>query len=554
MKTISKEEFRAMYGDQAAASFTTPEEEAAYQRVYQGFKRYGKAVFASAKAGLNQAQSGLEQSAYDKTGNPINLFEGVGKLGAGLANTVLSPIAPAMDATVGKGLNYVADNISNSKAVQDFSNTTAGSVTSRIAENTGNLATIAGTVGGLMEAPNVPGKIKTAATNAGTAAGEVITNATDKASTAASAVKNAAADVIPTKARIVNEQVAKAFDLNSGDVTKIAKATGNDVGDFVARNKLIGDTVEATKTNLDTFFKQNYDTVRAEIAKVDTAYKPSQLPRYTDALKQIKSQVEGVKGLEKTAVEVDNLLAKKNDISLLDVQRVKELLDEHFNLYKATGDVAEGATKEGLANIRSEIQTFIEKQVKEKTGADIRKLNNNVSTSKSILSAIENRASKGLTRQHLTLGDLSLFGGASAVGTPLLGAALVFGKKLIESPSMRLKIARYISKLDEASQLKIKTSLEAGKVPAVIKKKFFSPFADAEKNLIAKGIDPKKAKIMARQGGYIDFFNPMADELGKKINELNKRYVEKPTPANKKALALAKQRYYDALKKQSGKK
>ncbi len=252
--------------------------------------------------------------------------------------------------------------------------------------------------------------------------------------------------------------------MTPGDIDKLHKSTGNNVGPWLADNNLIGKNKVETQANIKGFFDQNYTQVRNEIGKVDTIYRPNQVPRYTDALKQIDKKIDGVPGLEKESVEVSNLLAKK-DISLSDVQHVKELLDNHFNLYKVTGDVGEGVAKEGLANIRSDLKNFIEKQVKDNTGEDIRQMNNNVSTAKSLNDFITTRSPKGLTASNLKLGDLGIFGVGMSFGGPLAGAALVFGKKLMETPTVRLRIARYMDQLDDAKKAKIQATMQEGKIP-----------------------------------------------------------------------------------------
>lgn len=278
-------------------------------------------------------------------------------------------------------------------------------------------------------------------------------------------VSGAAKDIVPTKGGFINHQVSQALDLTPGDLSNISKSTGNDVGEWLADNNLIGKNRADTQNLIDTFKSRNYNEVRDQIGAVKKTYKPSQVPRYTDALKQIESKIKDVPGLEKEWSDVSNLLAKKDGITLNDVQHVKELLDDHFNLYKVTGDVAEGVAKEGLANVRQELKSFIEDEVKNETGADIKQLNNNVATGRGLSDAITTRAPKGLTKGNLKIGDLGIFGVGMSFGGPLGGAALLFGKKLLESPTIRLRIARYVDELDDAQQAKIKADLESGKIP-----------------------------------------------------------------------------------------
>lgn len=277
-------------------------------------------------------------------------------------------------------------------------------------------------------------------------------------------VAKVAGEVIPSPERVVNYQVTRALDLTQGDVKNIAQSTGNEVGEFLAKKNLIGTNKDETLKVVSDFYQNQYKTVRDEIGKVKKTYSKVEVPRMGDALTQIKKQVDGIVGLEDVSKEVDTLL-KKDKVALADVQRVKELLDEHFNLYKVTGDVKEGVQKEGLANLRTQLKEFIENEVSVNTGADIRVLNNDVATSRSIMDAIEERATRGLTTSNIKLGDLGVFGVGSALGSPLLGAAAVFGKKVLESSAIRLKIARYLDKVSDARKAKLRKALEQGEVP-----------------------------------------------------------------------------------------
>jgi len=285
-------------------------------------------------------------------------------------------------------------------------------------------------------------------------------------------------DIIPGADRIVNTTVSKALNLTPGDISNISKSTGNEVGQFIAKHNLIGKNLEETTKLVDDFYKTNYNTVREEIAKVPTLYHAGSVPRYTDALNAIKKAVNDVPGMEEVSLEVDNILSRVNknakDITLNDVQRVKELMDDHFSLYKVTGDVKENVAKEGLANMRKDLKEFIEQEVKKSTGADIKDLNNKTMTSRSIKDAIKTRAPKGITASNISIGDFGTFGVGSMFGGPLVGAAALVAKKIIESPSAMLRFAKWIDSISDARKLKVIETLQKGEVPKEIEK-FIEP-------------------------------------------------------------------------------
>lgn len=456
---ITKDEYEKRFG---VTPEQTPQPKVSYfDRVKQAFQGGVDQV----KQGFAQAQAGQGQGFVKS--NYAGISGGL-KAASGVINAASSPFAPVMEDTVGKGINYAADKISNVPAVQKFADSRAGQATSRVAEDVGNLANVAGTVAGFRAAPQVAKPVTTA-----------IGKGTRGMRDAAGGVGTTLREVIPTKERVINSQVPKALDLTAGDVKNISLSTGNEPGTWLANKNLIGKNVDETASNVKGFYDTQYKTVRAEIEAVPNQYRGSQVPRYTDALNAIKRKIDRVPGLEEKAVEVDRLLSKgkQGKASLSDVQRTKELMDEHFNLYKTTGEVADEVQKQGLANIRKDLKTFIEDQVEDTGGASIRDLNNDVMTARDLMDAIEARSTRGLTRSNLRMGDFGAFGLGTTMGlglgpmAPVAGIAAVFIKKLAESPSVQLRLSKYLDTLSDAKKARIKSDLEAGNIPGE-----FEPF------------------------------------------------------------------------------
>lgn len=449
---ITPEEYQKKFGTtalQSALQTNKPEEKPGF------FGQIGEAF----KGGVNQIKQSFTDSK-NANGNPIKQIESGLKLGSGIVNTISSPLAPVFK-PVGDAINFVGDKVGNIPQVQKFADSKAGQVTSRIAEDTGNLANIAGAIAGFKSAPKVAGAIANTGENVLNKVGEV-----------AKPVKNAVRDVVPTMDQSINHQVTQALDLTASDVKNIHLSTGNEVGRFMADKNLIRENVPASMKAVDDFFQENYKTVRSEIGKVTDTYKPSNVPRYTEALKAIEKKIDKVPGLQETQVEVAQLLGKKKNITLNDVQRVKELIDDHYSIYGKTGDVGEAVAKQGLDNVRKDLKSFIVDQVKEKTGADINELNNNVSTAKGIMKSVEARSTSGLTRSNIQRGDFGAFGVGTALSFPVLGplaplagVAAVFVKKVLEAPSIQLRIAKFLDGISDAKKAQIKATLESGKIP-----------------------------------------------------------------------------------------
>ncbi len=462
---MTREQYKQLYGTEAPSGSTTvapssggfTEKALAPDLVADTFK----SGFQKTKEGYTQAKDSMGNKSF--LGGLGNLAEGSAKMTSGAIETVFSGLAPAFR-PIGKVIDKVGDKISDNASVQKLSTSKTGERITRATENISNLNNIFGAVAG---PKNIKGK--------GVVEPKVrtVSGVPPKVppSGGSSFARNVASEVVPTMDRVVNHQVTRALDLTAGDVKNISASTGNEVGRFMADNNLIrGNKIETVKA-VDDFYKTNYDAVRSEIGKVNKSYKPSQIKGYYDALKQIKSQIKDVPGLVKESVEVENLMNKLDDISLLDVQKVKELMDEHFSLYKVTGDVKDSVAKSGLANIRKELKSFIENEVKNETGADIKAMNNNVSTARSIVDAVETRSTRGLTRSNLKIGDLGIFGVGMGLGggNPLVGLAFVFGKKVMESPAFRLKFSKWFDALSDARKAKIQADLEKGILPPEIK-------------------------------------------------------------------------------------
>lgn len=152
--TPSQQDIESAYNNvKGISTQQTPEQQlmsGSFGQSVNKAKEYGQAVQESAKAGINQIKQGFEQT-QNAGFNPIKLLEGGITGGAGIINTVLSPIAPIFS-PINKGIGSVANKVSNLPEVQQFANSGVGHLSSRVAENISNLSTIAGTIGGAIEA------------------------------------------------------------------------------------------------------------------------------------------------------------------------------------------------------------------------------------------------------------------------------------------------------------------------------------------------------------------------------------------------------------------
>lgn len=453
MKTFTAEEFKKKYGNVFA------------EKPQQG--GIGADISSAFQGGVDYAKEGYEQARSAKT--PIGKTEGGLKELSGVAQAVFSPLAPVTK-YIGQGINAAADKISDIPAVQDFAMSGAGKTTARVAEDVQNTAGLVGTLEGGIRAPSVAKSAGKVIGDTSKGAVDAVGKSTEKLRTN---VKSAAKDVIGTSQNYINHNIATALNLTPDDLARIEAKTNNNVGTWMADHNLIGENAKTTQQLVNNFKDANYQAVRAEVSRVPTQYKQYQVPRYVETLKQIKSKLEDVPGLEQEWLEVQRLLDKGIErkgagyepISLKDVQHAKELVDEHFKLYNAVGDVDASVTKSGIANMRSALQEFIEQEVKANGGEDIAQMNKNVMTARSLSDAITKREPKGLTKSMFRQGDLATLGYGSFAGGPAVGLAALFIKKLYDSPTIQLRIAKKIDEMSDARKAKTAKELQEGTIP-----------------------------------------------------------------------------------------
>lgn len=99
------------------------------------------------KGGVSQMKQAISESQAGR--NPL---ETGAKWGAGAIGTLFSPLAPVFQ-PLGEGINAIANKISDIPAIQKFAMGKGGAIASRVAETTGNLATLAGTAASFVKPP-----------------------------------------------------------------------------------------------------------------------------------------------------------------------------------------------------------------------------------------------------------------------------------------------------------------------------------------------------------------------------------------------------------------
>lgn len=452
METLTKDQLEQRYGKLATSNFGDKKEEGVFSAIKQDIKERGA-----------KASDILDESGGGFLGDVARGTEAAATVGGAVpaaAGQLLSKIpvvGPALQGIAGfakKGFDAAVEGLSNTKLIKEAAPyTEGGNLENALRVGSG----LGGVAGDVLAADLGVGATKSAA-KAGAesidAAGNIVKQGMQSVDRGTKYIKSGIRDIMPTRQNLIDESTAKALNLTPGDLANIKAGTGNEVGTWLADNNLIGLNKKGTANLITDFKNTNYKEVRHVIDSIPNKYAPETVPYFKEVLSKIGDEAKGVTGLEDVSKQVMNLL-KKDEIELKDVQAAKELLDEHYSLYKVTGDVQGGMAKRGLANARTEMKSFIEQEVQKATGQDIRAMNNSVATGRSLLDAIEKRSPRGITRMHFTARDVFIGLGLTYFGSPYLGIAFVAAAKLMESPTIRLRFARYLDQFSDAEKRKI---------------------------------------------------------------------------------------------------
>lgn len=163
--TFNPADYGAVRGQAATQPPPQQNQPSLADSIWSSLASYGDAVKGAAKSGIDSMSQGFQQ-AQNSNGNPIDAIESGLKVGAGAIGAATSGIAPLFSPLSNLISNppkgSLANKITESPTFQDFANSPQGQGTARVAEDVGQLSTIAGAGAGMVAAPKVPGAINDA--------------------------------------------------------------------------------------------------------------------------------------------------------------------------------------------------------------------------------------------------------------------------------------------------------------------------------------------------------------------------------------------------------
>lgn len=205
-------------------------------------------------------------------------------------------------------------------------------------------------------------------------------------------------------------------------------------------------------------FRQTYDVA-------------DEVPRVRDVLQKILDKYEASPTGNEAVISHVKALMRRERMSLTDINGVKRMIDDAFDLYKREPTEVERAAIEGMENMRWELQSFIEDQAKLKGFDDIGIFNKDTQLSTFMAKAIERADMSKYGNNILSLTDSiiasALAGGGLAVGSGGLGfftaAGVLLTRKILGSVRFKTTFAKYISRITPGQRRALEIASKTGR-------------------------------------------------------------------------------------------
>lgn len=237
---------------------------------------YGDAVKSSLSSSVNTIKQGIDEANPSGSGGIRGLATGIGKIGAGAIGTLFSPVAPVLNATVGKGVQVAGDALSNTKPFKEYGEgmaQTPGAGKTGVedfSEGVANYSTILGAVAGGPKAGTVATDV---ALDTANTAKNLVTNTPEQIAAKTAAKTEKAVTTITKDWKRPIETPKAAFNKarqvvgQSPDAPKFLAEQGIKPSTLIEDGKY---ATEDTASSLrDTAAKMSQDTLRPSLKAAD---------------------------------------------------------------------------------------------------------------------------------------------------------------------------------------------------------------------------------------------------------------------------------------------
>lgn len=248
----------------------------------------------------------------------------------------------------------------------------------------------------------------------------------------------------PAKVTMLKKQLQTEWVTSPQDVGKWMLDRGIKWNKETIINTLIS-RAEKSKQAVDDSLSAIKKTVFSPVAK--------------KALQQTYDDMAKVAGLEDDAAKVLKLL-KKDKYTLSELNWVKRILDDQYNLFTKTGDPTAWLKAKWLQTIRQQLRKTIEEVASEAGVKNIRALNNETQIARTMADAIARKDSADAVREALTAFAPTWVGGIiGGVAWPFDNSTIegkvwnvllgVLAGKALGSTTLKTNIASLLNKLSK---------------------------------------------------------------------------------------------------------
>lgn len=248
--------------------------------------------------------------------------------------------------------------------------------------------------------------------------------------------------------------VVRSLNLTKPQRASIKKITGKTPQQFIKEKGIIGnaDQVETQLRQIATQSRARLDTGLSELATKFAAKNKNA----AQILKLLDTEFKGIPGVESEQAVIKSLISEntKTGLTLPRLNQVKRLVDQNLSIFARSGEVKAGIKAQGLRNLRSTLQSFIETKADDLGFSGIKAINKETQTATEIANAIFKSNTDDISRNIIGLTDLLLLGGGGAAGAisgegniPLTAIGIVLSRKALQNPAFATRLAAGLRKL-----------------------------------------------------------------------------------------------------------
>ncbi len=347
---------------------------------------------------------------------------------------------------IGKGMNYLADKISNNPALQEFANSEAGKDTERVARVLVDLGIISGEILGADQATKALSKGAGLVEQGAVKAKDLTAKGGDLAKEQIKKVLPKSEDIMTKVARITPKE-AQTFQ----------KITGKSTGEYLSQKGNFNAPEDLIKVEAETFAKTLADK-ESTLARLPGEFKSGIVDDVLESLKNkaLETSSKNVKAPYLKQVNEWLKKAKTTGLTMEEINQAKKLFEREVKLgYNTLTD----ATKVKQATYLDDaLRDFQDKTASSLGFTNIKDLSKQIQASKFIVDKLGNKIVSNDLLNGVSLTDYIILAGGEPTS---VGAFLT--KKLFSSKKLQAKLAEKLYKGEVKAPVKSDYSFQATK-------------------------------------------------------------------------------------------